>query len=651
MLLALLIAASSVPDLPKDIPANATMYSMLLVGNLSGQMAVWSEGENLRVFYQYNDRGRGPKTYETLRLAKDGSLLSLTVEGSEYFKEEVHESFAIEGGVARWKNKTENGSARERGPGFYVSFYGAPIEQAYLARAALRNGGHIALFPSGDAAAKKVGSDGDASLYEISGFNFAPSYLWLDSRGELFASFDGWTTHIRADSLSRLPALTKVQTEAINARARDQAVRLAHKPAGKLLFHDVSVFDSERASIAPHRDVLIEGERILSNSPTAAAGKDVQVIEGAGKTLLPGLWDMHAHVADTDGLLDLSCGVTTVRDLANDTDDLLARKKRIEDGQEVGMRIVMAGLIDGPGPYQGPTKALVSTADEGREWVRKYKSLGYVQVKLYSSLKPELVAPIAEEAHRLGMRVSGHIPNGMTASQAVRQGYDEIQHANFLLLNFWPDVPETRTAARFSEPAKRAADLDLDSQPVRDFIQLLLDRHTVIDPTMDIFEEMFTARVGTIAPGFAAIADRLPVQIRRQVYLGGIPLPEGMDERYKRSFQKVLQLVYLLWKSGVPVEAGTDGVAGFALHRELELEVMAGIPAPKALQIATLNAARIMGLDKDFGAVLPGKMADLVLVNGDPSARISDIHNVALTMKGGVLYDPAELDRELGVKP
>jgi len=118
--------------------------------------------------------------------------------------------------------------------------------------------------------------------------------------------------------------------------------------------------------------------------------------------------------------------------------------------------------MDGPGPYQGPTKVLVADEKSGREWIDKYAALGMVQIKLYSSLKPELVAPLAEAAHKKGLRVSGHIPSGLTASEAVNLGYDEIQHANFLVLNFMPDVKDTRTPARFTEPARRTGDLIWD---------------------------------------------------------------------------------------------------------------------------------------------------------------------------------------------
>jgi len=124
-----------------------------------------------------------------------------------------------------------------------------------------------------------------------------------------------------------------------------------------------------------------------------------------------------------------------------------------------------------------------------------------------------------------------------------------------------------------------------------------------------------------------------------------------MDETYRKSFAKMMDLTGLLYRSGIPIEAGTDSMAGFALHRELELEAQAGIPASQVLQNATLNAARIMSLDKDLGSIAPGKLADVILINGDPTVNISNIRNTALVVKDGVLYKPAELYPELGVTP
>jgi imidazolonepropionase-like amidohydrolase len=658
--LALLIAApaANVPELPKDVPASAARYTVTIMGLTAGQQAVWSEGGRLRAFFQYNDRGRGPKTYSTLAL-QDGVPQSEEVEGNDYMKDAVSEKFSLRDGTASWKSKAEGGSRKLQAPAFYLAMYGAPLDFALLARAALDRGGSMALLPEGEARIEKVrdlsaqaaGKSQPVTLYAVSGIDFSPLYVWLDERRELFALGGVWQAVVREGWEPAMPALIEAQQEADKQRAKEIAGRLAHRPGGKLVFHDVGLFDAEVARVVPGQDVVIDGARVVSVAPTGPAPAGAEVIEGKGKTLIPGLWDMHAHVSGNDGLLNLAAGVTTVRDLANDTDELMARRKRIEEGSELGTRIVMAGFMDGPGPYQGPTKVLVADEKAGREWVDKYAGLGMVQIKLYSSLKPELVAPIAEEAHKKGLRVSGHIPAGLVAAEAVKLGYDEIQHVNFLVLNFMPDVKETRTPARFLEPAKRAADLDLASAPVREFIQLLLDRHTTLDPTLGAFETLLLDRPGQMSVGVRPVADRFPVQIRRGFLAGSLPVPPGMDARYKASWAKMLALIRQLYERGVPIEAGTDGLAGFGLHRELELDVEAGIPAPAVLRLATLGAAHIMGFDHDLGSVRPGKLADLALIDGDPAARISDVRRTALTVKDGVVYRPAELYRELGVRP
>jgi imidazolonepropionase-like amidohydrolase len=312
----------------------------------------------------------------------------------------------------------------------------------------------------------------------------------------------------------------------------------------------------------------------------------------------------------------------------------------------------MAGFLDGPGPYAGPTTVLVDSVEEVNAAIDRYASQGYEQIKVYSSIKPELVPAIVARARRHGLRVSGHIPAFMTARQAVEAGFNEIQHANFLFLNFLFDkVQDTRTPARFTEVGHYAAELDLASEPVRSFIQLLKDRGVAVDPTVNVFEGMFTDRPGRLGAGYAAVADRLPAQARRGLYTGGLPVPEGMDQRYRDSFRAMLRLVKALNDAGVTIEAGTDSFAGFALHRELELYTEAGIPAPEVLRIATLGAARVMGRADRLGSVAPGKLADLILVDGDPAARIGDVRRVVLTVKDGVVYDPAALYRAVGVKP
>jgi len=653
---------SAVPPLPADIPGSADRYSVLIMGNLAGQQAVWTAPDgSLHIFYQYNDRGRGPKTTSILKLDAKHVPIAENVNGDDYLKSPIHESYKLESGSARWKSNSEEGEKKLTTSGVYVSINAAPAELGILARVTLDNGGKVDLLPEGEAKAGPLtelnleasGQKKRVTLYAITGLDFSPTYVWLDNRRTFFASVDRWITVIPEGWEASAELMQAAQDEAAEARAAELATKLAHRAPNGIVFAHVNLFDSQSAEILKDRSVVVVGNRIRGVGPSdqVATPAGAEVINAAGKTLLPGLWDMHAHVGEDDGLLNLAAGVTTVRDLANDIDSLLARRKRIEEGKEVGTRIILAGIIDGRGPFQGPTKVLVSTEAEARAAVDNYKRLGYAQIKIYSSVKPELVPAIIDEAHKNGLRVSGHIPAEMTAAQCVELGYDEIQHVNFLMLNFMPDIKNTNTIARLVEPAKRGADLDLHSPQVQSFVKLLQDHHTMLDLTLSVFEDQYLNRAGHIPLGFQPVASRLPIQVRRGLLSTGLTPPTGMDDTYRKSFAKMMDLAGLLYRSGIPIEAGTDSMAGFALLRELELDVQAGIPPSQVLQNATLNATRIMNLDKDLGSIALGKLADLTLVTGDPVANISDIRKTALVMNDGILYKPEELYSALGVAP
>ena len=356
-------------------------------------------------------------------------------------------------------------------------------------------------------------------LYEVAGLDFTPEFVWLDRDGTYFASASTWLTTVREGWESAVPKLLEAQTEAEAVRAKELVKAASRQPGRPLVFRGANLFDAETATSRKGMTVVVSGERITAVGPDGAVPvpEGAEVIDAAGRTLLPGLWDMHVHVSDLDGPLNIQAGVTSVRDLANDIDALAALSRSWKEGTAIGPRVIAAGFLDGPGPYAGPTKVLVDTPEEARAAVARYASLGYPQIKVYSSIRPELVPVIIAEAHQRGMRVSGHVPAFMTADQFVRLGADELQHANFLFLNFWGDtVKDTRTPLRFTAVAQNAAELDLDSERVRAFLALLKEHGTVSDPTVAIFEEMFVGRPGTVSPGYAAIADRLPVQVRRR---------------------------------------------------------------------------------------------------------------------------------------
>jgi imidazolonepropionase-like amidohydrolase len=224
---------------------------------------------------------------------------------------------------------------------------------------------------------------------------------------------------------------------------------------------------------------------------------------------------------------------------------------------------------------------------------------------------------------------------------------------NMLILNFFGDTVDTRSPLRFTLPAQKTATLDLNSVEMKEFISLLKTKNVAVDPTVGIFESMFTARDKKIDPAMLPIVDRLPLSWQRSVKAGGggLPVPEGMDETYRKSFDVVLKLTKLLYDNGIPILPGTDGLSGFALHRELELYVQAGIPANKVLQLATLGAAQYTGKDKEYGSITVGKKADFLLIDGDPVHDISSIRKSKLVITAGKIYDPAKLYSAVSIKP
>lgn len=637
-------------------------YTILSNGRTAGgEVDVYNPGGHIDCTFEFNDRGRGPKVAARYIVAADGLPLRVDETGNDYLKAPVNEHFAVEGGIAHWKSTSENGQAPA--PGFYISNNGASAESALLVDALLRaKGVPVKLLPAGEARLERLtdvtledhGRELHVTEFAITGLSFEPQTVWLDDDQHFFGSPGKWFAILREGwegANDQLYALDRAAEDARNARL---AHELAQHPDHSVAVEHVRLFDSEQATIREDQTVVINGEGITTVGPSAAVvvPKDAQHIDGTGKTLLPGLFDMHAHVQPGDGLLNIASGVTSVRDMGNDIEELKHLQAQWDSGAAIGPRVWKAGLIDGRGPLQAPAGLNADTAEEAQAAVNRYADLGYVQIKVYSSLNPEFVPGIVKTAHARGLRVSGHIPNGMIASQFVEDGADEVQHINFIFLNFLgSQVKDTRTPERFTAVGANAAKLDLQSKEVNDFIALLLKHHTTVDVTLATFEGLFTGRPGKVSPDYAPVINRLPAQVQRSAYTGGLPVTEQNDQLYKDSYDAMLRMTKRMYDAGVPILAGTDATAGIMLHRELELEVRAGISPAKALQIATFNAARLLRQDNELGSIAPGKRADFVLVEGNPVEHISDIRRCRLVMKNGVLYKSAEVYGAVGIRP
>jgi imidazolonepropionase-like amidohydrolase len=637
-------------------------YTVLSGGNPAGfQKTKAISKTEYSVEYEFNDRGRGPKLSTQIVLNPNGVPVSIQNTGNNYYKSAVSETFKVENDKASWKNSAEEGTKDFKGNEFYVSQTGVPEETAMLVRALLHaNSQMLSLLPAGDAKLKKAGElqlevDGQTRKviqYAITGLDFVPAAIWMDTDETFFASGGSFLFVVRKGWEKAMDQIVKAQEASQAERLAHEAKELTQKRVDALMIRNAMLFDSEKAETKSAQTILIVGNRIKAVGVQAELNAPIgaKIIDADGKFVMPGLWDMHVHLGAPDGLLHISAGVTSVRDMANDDEELIKTKNKFDSGELIGPRILYAGFIDGPGPYAGPSKVLVDNEQQARAAVDKYAQIGVCQIKLYSSLKPELVAPIVDEARKKGLRVSGHIPAFMTAEQAIKEGYSEIQHINMLFLNFLFDIAkDTRTPLRFTAVAEHAAEMDFKSPQWQSFLGLLKEKHIIIDPTVSIFQQILTSKPGEVPAGYETVLPTFPPQVRRQLLSGGFPIPEGKEQLYKDSFRKMLELIDVLYKNNITIVAGTDDLAGYALHRELENYVAAGIPPAKVLQIATLTAAQVTKQDKDLGSITPGKFADLIIVDGDPTKNISDIRKVDTVIKDGLILKPAAIHQVLGI--
>jgi len=625
------------------------------------QVTEVKETGELQISYEFNDRGRGPQLTTRIRLGIDGTPVLIDTAGHNYFKAKVDDHFAIESGRASWRNELDSGEKRLSGSAFYLNANPVPEELGLLASALLASPDKkLALLPQGEA---RIESLGELEIraggrtrkilhYSIEGLGLEPDRLFLDEDHRYFAEVSQlFSRTIREGWKESIPLLLAANERAKAERSAKMASSVGQPLAPSWAIRGGDVFDPEHEKILRDYTVVGSGNRIIAVGPTqsVAVPSGAQVIEASGKAVLPGLWDMHTHIAEPAAALYIACGVTTVRDLANDHDSLADLQRRIDAREAIGPSIIRAGILDGSGPYAGPTKVLVDTEAEARAAIDRYKQLNYPQIKIYSSIKPDLVPFIVEYSHRLGLRVSGHVPAGMNAEDAIRAGFDELQHVNFLFLNFLVDrSADTRTPLRFTAIAEHATELDLGSPQVQSFIALLKERRIVVDPTVSVFEGMFAARAGQISPTYASVASKLPPAIQRGLRRGG--LGTGTEEQKSRAFAALLKMVGMVYRAGIPIVAGTDAaLAGFVVHRELELYVQAGLPPPAVLRIATIGAAKVMKRDRESGSIAPGKQADIIIVDGNPAERISDIRRIKTVVKQGVLYDAKELEARIGL--
>ena len=657
-------ASAQTPDdqLAKP-PADARIWTLTSSNGVSnhGQTALWTAKDGTHWSrFSFNLRGFVSEIDEQNRFASDGTLQSLIVRGHTP-QGDAAETYEVKNGTYTYKSPVDHGTGKTAPNLAYVAFGGTFDSFVFLIEAMLKSPTHsIDLLPSGHGSIAPLttlevnnGKEKKTlTCYAITGFGLSPFPVWMD--GDKFFGNPGVVSLLPAGWENVGEAMSKAQDEALAKLAPAQYAAIAKTPAGAVAFTNVKLYDADARKFLTGMTVVVNNGIFADEGPSVKVKvpAGAQVIDGTGKTLIPGLWDNHQHYGDdSTGPLLLASGITSVRDPGNQENELLARKKRIDDRQLLGQRIVPSLLIDGPGPYTAQVAYVVHNEAEAVAAVHHAKDKGYFAIKLYGSLDPAWVKPMADEAHKLGLHVHGHIPHGMRPLEAVHAGYDEITHINWVMAQALPDdvIKVSNGMARFTGTGKYAKDVDLHSPMMTAYLDELAARHIAVDPTLVTFEDLYVPDAGTYPAADAPYVDTLPSQFARGFLSSAMaPTPDLSRETMRASFNKLKDLVVELNKRHIFVLAGTDGV-GFELIRELQLYTEAGMSVEDALATATINPANVYGMADKTGSLAKGKLAELALIDGDPQKNITELRQVELVMRDGKMMNTSDLRASLGI--
>lgn len=635
------------------------------IGEESYTIARQEETLTLKSQFKFTDRGTEVPLITTLSAASDYSPQSFDTHGANCRFCPIDWEITIQGQSASIRQEHETRTATVPSVSFVMSGY-APVAMQMAMMRYWRSHGSpsdLAMIPSGtvriqDRAAEDFNLAGHSiSLrrYTIRGLIWGMETLWMDADNNLIAliSTDAEFDHFEAVREEYEPLLPQF----IASAARDEMAGLTELTAkfagarsGTLAFVGATVIDGTGKPPIPDATIITSGGRILSIGPAAQVKipADATRIDVSGKYIIPGLWDMHAHYEQVEwGAIYLAAGVTTVRDVGNEFEFISTVRDALNSGHALGPRMLLAGLVDGDGPLALGVQRVNSPAD-AQAWVRRYHDAGFQQMKIYSSVTSSNVKAICTEAHKLGMTVTGHIPEGMNAYEGVNDGMDQINHLHYIYDLLLPNSAKKATSA--AQFWRVRASVDVNSEAGRKAVQFLKSHGTVLDPTLSLTEltnlRASDQPAASIEPGVLKVAPEL----RQQLTTGG--MPPSLAPQLKKIRQNDLDLIGALHRAGVTIVAGTDqAVPGYSVYREIELYAEAGFTPLEALQAATIVPARVMKVESDTGSVEAGKRADFDILDSNPLDNIHNIRTVRSVVTNGVLYQSAPLWESVGFRP
>jgi imidazolonepropionase-like amidohydrolase len=448
-------------------------------------------------------------------------------------------------------------------------------------------------------------------------------------------------------------------------------------PAAELLVvESARIVDLESATLGPPVTVTIENGRIRALDPAPGSGGSGTAVDGRGKFLIPGLWDMHVHLPlklSTHLHLPLfvAHGVTAVRDMADCLDPLEPAQACLQDkrswndavarGELVGPRImaVASFIIQGPSRRDEGYPAFFApgTGDEARELARYARTRGFDFLKVYDSVPRDAFLALLEEAEAQSLDVVGHRPRAVSGLEASRAGQRSMEHARLFLEECYPGAEKLRSENRRYTTADRRAMLDgHDRLQCEELFAAMRENRTWFVPTH------LTRRMDAFAddPEFRDDPRLRYVHFLQRKFwsedadgmVADDPTPEGR-EAYMDFYEKGLSLTGEAYRAGVPILAGTDAndtyaFPGSGLHDELEELVKAGLTPAEALRAATSSPARYFGVEAEYGSIAMGKAADLILLRENPLSDIRNTRSIEAVILGGRLYRREQLDALLG---
>jgi imidazolonepropionase-like amidohydrolase len=619
----------------------------------------------LKSDFAFTDRGSKVPLATTLKMTGDYTPQSFVIKGHTSRISEIDTDVELDGSNATIRRAKQTQTAKAPQRFFTISGYAPVAGQMALMRYWRAHGSPtiLATLPTGEVKIQDRGSESievdghgiQMKRYTIRGLIWGMETLWMDGNNNLAAlvSTDAEFDHFEAVREEYEPALSKFVASA----ARDQMASLSELSQGVagrrtsvLAFVGATVIDVTGEPPVANATIVVRNGKILAVGPgdKVTVPSDAQRVDVKGKFIIPGLWDMHAHYEQVEwGPIYLAAGVTTVRDVGNEFDFITAVRDAVSSGKGLGPRMLLAGIVDGDSPYAVGITRVNSPAD-AQAWVQRYHDAGFQQIKIYSSVTSENVRAVCSDAHKLGMTVTGHIPQGMTAYDGVNDGMDQINHIHYVFDLLSPKGFDAKKATR-AEFEKVMASVDVNSDEGKQAVAFLKDHNTVIDPTialMELVERPADIPADKMEPGI----DHVAPELREQLISGGLP-PERAANGQKL-VQENLALIGALHRAGVRIVAGTDqAVPGYSLYREIELYNQAGFTPMEALQAATVVPARVMKADHDSGSIEVGKRADFDILDANPLENIHNIRSVRSVVANGVLYQSAPLWESVGFKP